>query len=106
MQLLDLMDDLVTASTALAGLILVFMGAIVSAYEAYAPADQEKVKARYWQRACFSLTGLIMALASCVTALVAKGLNSPWLALLTLILFAFTLITVLVTSCFYVREIR
>lgn len=105
-QILDLMDDIVTASTALAGLILVFMGAIVTAYEAYSSVEQQHVKARYWRRACFSLVGLILALATCVLSLVAKGLNAAPIALITLVLFACTLISVLFTSCFYVREIR
>jgi hypothetical protein len=51
-------DELLTASTALAGLILVFVGSAVSGYDGYGAEQQQAVKAKYQRQGWLGFSGL------------------------------------------------
>ena len=72
LELRDLANHLVTASAALSGLVLVFLGAILNAYDQYAATEQEAVRASYRFRAWMGLWGFGLSLAGGVMAVIAS----------------------------------
>ncbi len=82
----DVGGDVAAAATALAGLLLVFMGAILASFDGYEKREQKAVVVRYRRRAGFALVGFLLALISAATALVGKWLEIPCLILSSLAL--------------------
>jgi len=62
-------DDLLTASTALAGLIFLFIGTTIGRWDSYSAQQQKAVRRKYQLRGWFGLLGFAAALASAVLAL-------------------------------------
>lgn len=62
-------DQILTASTALAGLILVSIGAAATSYESYDAESKVVVKARYQRRGWFAFVGFALSLFSALSAL-------------------------------------
>jgi hypothetical protein len=58
-----------TGGAALAGLILVFLGALFTSFDSYDPEVQAAVRKKYRRRARVALSGFIAALASATCAL-------------------------------------
>jgi hypothetical protein len=65
-------SDVITASTALAGLLLVFLGGLVSAYQSYDAEQQPSVRAGYRGKAWFAFAGFLFALLSGALAFIGK----------------------------------
>jgi uncharacterized membrane protein len=61
---------MVGAATALAGLILVFLGAISASFASYHKQEQAAVRARFQTRAWIAFVGFTLALLSAALALV------------------------------------
>ena len=61
---------LLTAASALAGLILVFLGQSVSAYDGFEADAQGAVRTKYQRRARLAFAGLMSALVSVAVALI------------------------------------
>jgi hypothetical protein len=68
-----------TGGTALAGLILVFLGAVFTSFDSYHPDQQADVAAKYKNRALISLIGFLSALVSASLALGAQWFPSVWI---------------------------
>ena len=79
-ELRELAGDLFTAGSTLAGLILVFLGGILSAYDSFSRDARFAVRAGYRKRGGLALGGFFAALVSAALALGAK-----WWALPTLL---------------------
>ena len=67
--------DVVAGASALAGFILVYLGAIVTSYAGYHTDQQYSVKGAFQRRAWSAVFGIALALAS-----VAAGLAGKWFA--------------------------
>jgi hypothetical protein len=102
----EVSGDVVTASTALAGLILVFLGATSTSYDTYEPTERGTVRGRYQRRAWFAFIGFALALASALLALIGKWFHQECAALAAILIFAVALVWVLFAALFSVREIR
>lgn len=76
--------DIATAGAAIAGLILVFIGSIATAFEAYSVDQQDAVKAKYQRRIWFAFAGFTIAVLS-----TAAALGGKWFCCIWLIEFAF-----------------
>lgn len=100
------MAEVVASATALAGLILVFLGAIGTAFDSYQKQEQNAVRTRYQRRAWFAFVGFALALLSTCLGLVAKWLGNECAALAALVLLGVSLIWVLFAALSAVREIR
>lgn len=98
--------DVAGAATALAGLILVFLGAISTSFDSYQKGEQGTVRSRYQRRAWFAFVGFVLALLSALSALSGQWLNQQCLALAGLALLAVAMIWVLLAALFSVREIK
>src|SRR5688500_789572 len=74
---LDLAGDLISAGAALSGLVLVFLGGVLNAYESYDTEQKNAVKARYKTKAWLCFGGFVAALLGTVLAFLAKVGSSP-----------------------------
>jgi hypothetical protein len=95
-----------SGGTALAGLILVFLGAVIASFESYDAAQRRAVYRRYRKRG-------ILALTAFAGSLIAAGLalGSYWTACLAffyggLALLLFSFVMVLVVAFMAVTDIR
>jgi hypothetical protein len=73
----EIAGDLAAAATALAGLMLVFMGAVSTAFDAYSTEQQDAVRSRYRWRIWLAFAGFLTSLASATLALVGKWQECP-----------------------------
>ena len=70
--------EVVTAGTALAGLILIYIGSLVTAYEARTPGgERNAVKLQFLGRAWLAFVGFSFALASAAFGVIGKWIASP-----------------------------
>lgn len=98
--------DVASSAAALAGLILVFLGAIGTAFDGYQKQEQNSVRGRYQLRAWLAFVGFVLALLSTAFALMGEWLSSECAALVGLGLLFVSLAWVLFAALAAVREIR
>lgn len=67
----QLAGQIMSAGTALAGLILVFLGSVFTAYDSYDRTEKAAVKSKYLTRALIAFLGFL-------AAVVAAGLAFGW----------------------------
>jgi hypothetical protein len=68
----ELTGDVVTGATALGGLILVYLGGVVTSFASYDRAAQTSVKRKHQIRAWFAVAALILSMLSAAFALMGK----------------------------------
>lgn len=77
-----LIDLLFSGGTALAGLILVFLGGILTAYDSYDQVSKDAIRVKYKRRATLAFSGFALSLLSAISALVANwSCPTLWLRL-------------------------
>jgi uncharacterized membrane protein len=69
-------SDIADAGTALAGLILVYLGAVAVRYETLDPKDQSSARDVYRSHARRAFRGIVIALIAAIAALAAESLKS------------------------------
>jgi uncharacterized membrane protein len=69
-------SDIADAATALAGLILVYLGAVAVRYETLDPKDQSATRDVYRRHARRAYRGIVIALVAAIAALAAESLKS------------------------------
>ena len=72
---LSVSGEIVTAGTALAGLILIYIGALVTSYGSFAATEQKSVKGKFQQRAWLAFVGLVLSLLAATLAIIGKSVN-------------------------------
>jgi len=77
---LGISGDIIQGATALAGLIIVFLGNAVAGYSSYDKTQQRAVRDAFHQRAWFGFWGVIIAIATVLLAVLAKWSGSNGLA--------------------------
>jgi len=97
MEISNLANQLLSAGTALAGLILVFLGVVFTAYESYEAPQKSAVRAKYRFRAWLAFAGLACVLCAAAGGMVANWSSwSFWLyAGVTMLSAAFLLLVIL-----------
>lgn len=98
--------DVASAASAVAGLTLVFIGAIASSFDSYQKTEQAKIRSRYQRRAWFVFAGFALTLLATSLALISKLLSLPCATIAALVILFVALIFVLFAGFFAVREIR
>jgi hypothetical protein len=68
----SVINQLFSGGTALAGLILVFLGGVLASFDSYAAADKNAVRKKYRTRAWLAILGFGSSLLAAVFALVAN----------------------------------
>jgi len=83
-ELRDLATSLVTASAAVSGLVLVFLGSLLNAYDHFTASEQDSVRASYRFRAWMGLFGFALALICGITSVLATFYSETvWLVFST-----------------------
>ena len=78
---LGIAGDIIQAGTALAGLLIVFLGSAVSGYASYDKTQQKAVRPSHHQRAWFGFWGVVVAIVSVALAVFAKWSSDGGLAI-------------------------
>lgn len=60
----ELANDISGIGGALSGLLLVFLGGVVAAYESYSTTEQDTVRSRFQKRGWFAFAAFAMALTA------------------------------------------
>jgi hypothetical protein len=98
----NVLGQLFAGGAALAGLVLVFLGSIITAYDAYETTDKPAVKGKYQRRAWIAFAGFLASLISAGAALAGllRGGSFTWLivGLITLGLSAILLVAIALLS--------
>ena len=74
--MVSIAGDIADAGTALAGLILVYLGAVAVRYETLDPKDQSSGRDVYRRHARRAFRGIVIALIAAIAPLTAKSLKS------------------------------
>jgi uncharacterized membrane protein len=94
LDLVSVTSDIVNAATALAGLILVYLGAVAVRYETLDPKDQSTARDVYRRHARRAFRGIVIALVAAVAALTAEALKSePYATIIAVVAFIALLIS-------------
>lgn len=98
--------EVVTAGTALAGLVLIYLGSLVTSYGGYQATEQKAVRGRFQMRAWLAFVGFSLAISSAMLGVLGKWLGSPCTGnasvIVLLVAFAWTVFATIQT----IREIR
>lgn len=97
--------DLASAATALAGLLLVFLGAVSAAFASYEKTQQRAVLGKYRTRAFLAFAGFILSLVAAGLAIAAKLLASKCLVIAAVCVLALAIVPVVVAAVLTVMEI-
>lgn len=103
----DISGDLAAAATALAGLMLVFMGAVSTGFDAYDAAQQTAVKGKYLRRVWLAFAGFLSSLIAAACGLLGKWYQCDALvgwSLLILLLGGFS--TAVVAAVVTARDVK
>ena len=103
---IELGGDISAAAVALAGLLLVFMGAISASFDSYEKQEQGAVRARYQRRAWFAFIGFVLAILATALGLTGKWLHQEYAAISSIVCLALALVWSLLAAFFSVREIK
>jgi hypothetical protein len=103
---LGLAGDVIAASAALAGLILVYLGAVASGYASFEKTQQGSVRASFQRRAWFAVVGILFSVAACGSAALAKWLANACVAGASLVLFALTLFWAALSAILIALEVK
>ena len=94
LDIVSVASDIVNAATALAGLILVYLGAVAVRYETLDPKDQSTARDVYRRHARRAFRGIVIALVAAVAALTAEALKSePYATIIAVVAFIALLIS-------------
>jgi uncharacterized membrane protein len=86
LDIVSIASDIAGAGTALAGLILVYLGAVAVRFETLDSKAQASARNVYRQHARRAFRGIVLALGAAVAALIAKSLKSePYSAMIATI---------------------
>jgi len=103
--MLEMASDIIGAGTAMAGLILVFLGSVSNGFEAYQPQERKSVVSRYRRRGWVAFVAFGLALTAALLGLLAKWLQLTCLAGAGLTLLILSFVAVVAIGFAEVREI-
>lgn len=98
-------SDVIGAGTALAGLVLVFLGSVSNGFEAYAPQERRSIVKKYRRRASTAFAAFTLALGAALLGLLSKWLQLASLTGAGLVLLILSFVAVVWIGLGEVREI-
>ena len=101
--LVAISGDIAAAATALAGLILVYLGALAASYSAYNAEFQSAVRPYYRKHARFAFSGLVIGLIAAAMALFAEATKFMWAVELAAAALCITFIAAVIAAGFTVN---
>ena len=103
---LPLTGDIVAASAALAGFILVYLSAIATGYASFDRTARAAVRGSFRSRAWFAFIGIFLSVLASGVAALAKWQGSTFIAGVSLLLFAVALFWAVVSAALIALEIE
>jgi hypothetical protein len=103
---IEVASDVVAGSAALAGLILVYLGALSSSYASFDAQQRPSVRGRYQTRAWLAFVGFVIAILAAAFALIGKWQHVGCLAAAAIVLLIIALVWSAWIALATVREIR
>jgi hypothetical protein len=103
---LSLGGDIIAAGTALAGLILVYLGSVANEYASFERTAQGAVRAAFTQRAWFAAAGVVLAISASGIAILGKWLNQSCLVGAAAVLLSLALLWSVLIAVLLAREVR
>src|SRR5438876_10298448 len=104
-QKVDLINLLFGGGVALAGLILVFLGGVISAFDSFDETAKDAVRGGYRRRAWLGFSGFVLSLSSAGSALIAARFRPGlWIAC-SFVCLAVAFLLVFVAALQAVRDI-
>ena len=98
--------DVIAAGAALAGLILVYLGAVANEYASFPKTDQGAVRSMFMRRAWFAALGIIFSISASGVAVLGKWLGQSCLVGAAVILLALALVWSVVIALLLAAEIK
>lgn len=102
----EIAGDVASSSGTLAGLILVYIGALATGFGAFEATERRSVAGSYQRRAWFAYVGFVLFLISVALAVLGKWLAVDGMAVGALALLIVGLAWVLVTATLTVMDIK
>lgn len=103
--MLEMASDIIGAGTAMAGLVLVFLGSVSNGFEAYQPQERRTVVKKYRRRAWAAFVAFALALGAALFGLLSKWLQLGCLTATGLVLLILSFVAVVAIGVTEVREI-
>jgi hypothetical protein len=103
---LNVAGDVVTAATALAGLILVYLGSVATSFASFEKTQQSSVRASHQRRVWIAFVGLLFALASAAFAVIGKWIGSECCANVAVALLFIAFLWGIASALMTVLEVR
>ena len=94
------------AGTALAGLILVYLGSIAASYASFDKTQQGSVRNSHQRRSWLAFTGLAFALVSAALAIIGKWIGSECSATVAVLLLFIAFLWGIISALMTVLEVR
>ena len=98
--------DVVAAGSAIAGLMLVYIGALSSSYGTFDAREKPAVRASFQRRAWFAFVGLLLNALSIPFGLAAKGLDNSCALFASLGMLVLGVVWLVVVATLSVLEIK
>jgi hypothetical protein len=105
-RVIELSGDITGASSALAGLLLVFLGATQAGFDGYDKALQRSVLVRYQRKSRLAFAGFVLSLISLILSLIGKRFEFGWMVDLSLVSLLCGIAVVLAAAAISTCEIR
>ena len=102
----DVASDIVACGSALAGLLLVYMGALASAFSGFELQEKRAVLRSHQLRAWFAFVGLAFALLSVILGLAGRWLNMLCIEVNAMVFIVLSFAWVVTVATLTVLEIR
>jgi hypothetical protein len=104
--IINLAGDVIAAGTVLAGLILVYLGAVANEYASFPRTDQGAVRPIFMRRAWFAAVGIVFSIAASGLAVLGKWLAQNCLVGAAAIFLAIALVWSVVIAILLAAEIK
>jgi len=105
MKTLELASDVIAGSTAFAGLIIVYVGAVSAAYGSYTTESQDAVRGQFKKKATFASAGICVAALAASMAILGKWASCNGAVAISVVLLVLTLLWGVAVTIQTVREI-
>lgn len=103
--MLEMTSDIISAGTAMAGLVLVFLGGILNGFDAYAPQERRAVVSKFRRKAWTAFVAFALSLGAALLGLLSKWLHLTCFAGAGLVLLILSFVAVVWIGIAGVREI-
>ncbi len=104
--LIEVGGDISAAAAALAGLLLVFLGALSVAFEGYQPQERNPVRGRYQRRAWLAFVGFIFSILAVAAGIASKAFHQECVAVLGMACLVLALIVASLAAFYSALELR